>query len=322
MKRLVLFFLLTYSLNGFGQSGSTFLVHGDVDKFYPVVFQDANWINNRATEIEIGRSDVHMDENWRGSLMARFRFHATRWGNAASFVDADVIQRYNKYSVQDVPFVAGYRDATGSNATFDFIIWLRGATTYHYFSNSQQSPVVYDGNQHALPFQEVNGPVHSFKTAVDPYLNNFGKSSTASIYAEGNGLNYMNGDLGLGTRDTKGFKLVVNGKIRTQEVRVEADNWPDYVFDPEYKITPLQRIKTFIIKNKHLPEIPSASDIRQNGLELGEMNKLLLKKIEELTLHLIEKDEQVQALHHAILKLPELERQIKELTKNINIPKP
>lgn len=61
-----------------GTAQTSFIVGGDIDKFYPVVFADLNWNNSRPTELEIGRSDVHTDGDWRGSLISTFRFHTTR----------------------------------------------------------------------------------------------------------------------------------------------------------------------------------------------------------------------------------------------------
>lgn len=289
MKRALLFSLLfLLLLDTHAQLTSTILVYGDADKFYPVVFSDNNWSNHRATEIEIGRSDVHEDQNWRGSLISKFRIHTNRWGNGSALIDADIAQRYNRYSVEEVPFIAGFFDASRPNATFDFVIWLRGATTYHYASNTAQSPSVYDGVQHALPYQEINGSAHSFKTQIEPYVNSYGKNSSGTLFMEGAGLNYLNGDLGLGTRNTSGFKLAVNGKIRAQEVKVEATNWPDYVFGEGYQIDSLEKLESYIKVNRHLPDIPSADEVSRNGVELGQLNKLLLKKIEEITLYLIE----------------------------------
>lgn len=123
-----------------------------------------------------------------------------------------------------------------------------------------------------------------------------------------------NGSVGIGTT-TPNEKLSVNGKIRAQEIKVETANWPDYVFDQNYKILGLNELEAYIKVNKHLPEMPSAKEAQINGVELGEMNKLLLKKIEELTLHLIEKDEQLklQAKKNASYenRLLELEKKIK-----------
>lgn len=104
------------------------------------------------------------------------------------------------------------------------------------------------------------------------------------------GDSYFNGgNVGIGTENPKD-KLSVNGNIRSKEVKVEATGWPDYVFEDDYKITSLESLEKFIKINKHLPEVPSAKEISDNGLELGEMNKTLMKKVEELTLYLIEQN--------------------------------
>ncbi len=99
---------------------------------------------------------------------------------------------------------------------------------------------------------------------------------------------FPGGKVGIGTT-TPDEKLTVKGKIHTQEVRVDMTGSvaPDYVFNADYQLPSLETIKAYIDQYHHLPEIPSANDIAKNGIELGEMNLLLLKKIEELTLHMI-----------------------------------
>ncbi|MDQ0638310.1 hypothetical protein QF042_001875 [Pedobacter sp. W3I1] len=99
------------------------------------------------------------------------------------------------------------------------------------------------------------------------------------------------------------YKLSVNGKMRTKEVRVDALNWPDYVFDDAYPIGTLKELESYITANKHLPDMPTAKEIEANGLELGEMVKMQQKKIEELTLHLISLDKKVGALERENRKL-------------------
>jgi len=101
-----------------------------------------------------------------------------------------------------------------------------------------------------------------------------------------------NGFVGIGTATPK-ETLSVNGNIRSKQVKVETLNWPDYVFKKEYTLPSLSEVKTYIDQNQHLPEMPSAEEIAKDGLNLGEMNKLLMKKVEELTLYLIEKDKQL-----------------------------
>jgi hypothetical protein len=102
---------------------------------------------------------------------------------------------------------------------------------------------------------------------------------------------YMNlaGNIAIGTTDAKGYKLAVNGPAIATSMTVKAfGNWPDYVFQPQYKLRSLAELKTYVDKHQHLPEIPSEQEVIANGLDLGEMNKLLVKKVEELTLYLID----------------------------------
>nr|WP_162989047.1 hypothetical protein [Pedobacter schmidteae] len=112
------------------------------------------------------------------------------------------------------------------------------------------------------------------------------------------------GDLGIGTTDPKGYRLAVNGKIRAQEIKVETSNWPDYVFAKNYQLSTLQETEKHIKEKGHLPGIPSAEDVKTNGIDLGEMNAKLLQKIEELTLHLIEMNSRLRVVENenAVLK--------------------
>ena len=109
------------------------------------------------------------------------------------------------------------------------------------------------------------------------------------------------GNIGIGTL-TPRETLSVNGNIRAKQVKVESANWPDYVFQKDYQLPSLQEVKAYLNQNNHLPEIPSEQQIAKEGLNLGEMNKLLMKKVEELTLYLIEKDKEVKELQETVKK--------------------
>ncbi len=112
------------------------------------------------------------------------------------------------------------------------------------------------------------------------------------------------------------YKFAVKGKIITEEIKVQLlSSWPDYVFQDEYELKPLQDLKDFIKKNNHLPDIPSAKEVKSNGVDLGEMNMKLLKKIEELTLYLIEQNDQ---LKKQSLEINNLKREIEALKKQKN----
>jgi len=102
-----------------------------------------------------------------------------------------------------------------------------------------------------------------------------------------------------GTISTNNFSsnnCYVRGQIRGQEVVVTMIGWPDYVFEKEYKLMPLSVVKDSVNKYKHLPGIPSMDDILKNGANVGDVQALLLKKIEELTLYTISLQEQVDQL--------------------------
>ncbi len=101
-----------------------------------------------------------------------------------------------------------------------------------------------------------------------------------------------NGNVGIGNLFPN-EKLAVNGVIRSREIKVETANWPDYVFKADHQLPELKDVETYIKANSHLPEIPSAEEVGKSGVSLGEMNAKLLKKIEELTLYVIEQNKRL-----------------------------
>lgn len=126
--------------------------------------------------------------------------------------------------------------------------------------------------------------------------------ATANVLAVNSaGVNLMqvkaNGSVAIGTTDTKGYKLAVNGSgIFTKIVVKSYANWPDFVFHPNYKLPDLSEVEQFVTKYQHLPGIPSASEVAKEGVDVGEMNKQLLQKVEEQMLYIIEMNKQLAAL--------------------------
>jgi hypothetical protein len=100
-----------------------------------------------------------------------------------------------------------------------------------------------------------------------------------------------------------GYHLAVGGKIIAEEVLVELQTaWPDYVFKTDYKLPSISELDAFIKENSHLPGVPSQKEVSENGISLGEMNGILLEKIEELTLYIIQQDERIKKLEELISK--------------------
>ena len=102
-----------------------------------------------------------------------------------------------------------------------------------------------------------------------------------------------NGNVGVGIKKPTN-KLEVNGTIRSKEVKIEATDWSDFVFDKSYKLPTLSEVESHISQHKHLPNIPSQAEVIEQGINVGEMQAKLLQKIEELTLYVIEQDKKIE----------------------------
>jgi len=142
--------------------------------------------------------------------------------------------------------------------------------------------------------------------------------TTAGIYP----LVINSGNVGIGTANPLN-KLDVNGTIHSKAVLIDLNGWADYVFKPTYQLPALSDVKAYIDQNQHLPEIPSADEIAKDGLNLGEMNKLLMKKVEELTLYAIEnerkdkeKDKLLASLQEQINALKQQQRRPSRAAKH------
>lgn len=96
-----------------------------------------------------------------------------------------------------------------------------------------------------------------------------------------------NGKVGIGTSSPGSYALAVNGDVKVRKLVVTQSNWPDYVFHSGYKLRSLSQVEQFIKANEHLPDMPPAKEMEKEGVNVGETQALLLKKIEELTLYLI-----------------------------------
>ncbi|HTE30678.1 MAG TPA: hypothetical protein VK666_09925 [Chryseolinea sp.] len=119
--------------------------------------------------------------------------------------------------------------------------------------------------------------------------------------------------VGIGVLDPGNYKLAVEGTIGARKVKVTMASWADYVFEKDYKLPTLKEVEEFIRQNKHLPGVYSAEEIEKEGLDLGENQAVLLKKIEELTLYLIEQNKRLDQVseENAVLK-----KQVEELARH------
>jgi len=117
-----------------------------------------------------------------------------------------------------------------------------------------------------------------------------------------NGNTYVKGKLGIGTTNPQ-TELAVNGIISSKEVKVTADGWSDFVFQDDYKLPSMDDVASYIRKHKHLPDIPSSENIKNDGLPIAAMLSKQMQKIEELTLYLIEQSREIERLKQEVKKL-------------------
>jgi hypothetical protein len=128
----------------------------------------------------------------------------------------------------------------------------------------------------------------------------WGKAGTAH-YGPHIRVNRNSGNVAIGNIYANGYKLSVGGEVICTEVRVEAvNNWPDYVFAGDYKLMSLQEVEQWVRQHNHLPGIPSSAEVEAGGFELGDMQRRLLEKVEELTLYAIEQNKRIEQLEQKL----------------------
>ncbi|WP_421876483.1 hypothetical protein [Marinoscillum sp.] len=181
-----------------------------------------------------------------------------------------------------------------------------------YLQNNQ-----YDNSDEAGSRIAFFGYTENRKISIDGIMRNSGKPHRLEFNFEEDGaiINAMtmkhNGAVGINTSETGSHKLAVEGSIGAREVKVEASGWSDFVFEPDYELLTLEEVEQHIQEKGHLPEIPNAAEVTQNGINLGEMNAKLLQKIEELTLYMIEMNK----------RMNQVEAENAELKKEVSILK-
>ncbi|NVM62182.1 hypothetical protein FHW88_000458 [Mucilaginibacter sp. SG538B] len=159
-----------------------------------------------------------------------------------------------------------------------------------FLDNSQ-----FSANRNPLTGSVVDATKGSAVIVLSPNINGGNmqfhtSSATGGAVAERMRIT-ESGNVGIGITNPQN-KLDVNGTIHSKSVLIDLNGWGDYVFKKGYHLRPLNEVKDYIDKNQHLPEIPSEQEMAKKGLNVSEMNILLMKKVEELTLYLIEiKDE-------------------------------
>ncbi|MBD3636387.1 MAG: bZIP transcription factor [Crocinitomicaceae bacterium] len=157
-------------------------------------------------------------------------------------------------------------------------------------------------NQSDVRFRVSNkGAIYSKNLGSDPSLVLHNGTGQAIIVFGSNG--------------SKLLQLDNNGMLRTREIKVDLDAWPDYVFDEDYQLLTLDELSSYINRNGHLPGLPSAYEIEENGLNLGEIQKMQMEKIEEQSLYTLQLNDRISDLE---TENEQLKSELEELKIQMN----
>lgn len=260
------------------------------------IYNDALWVRSNykwgniyyRTDAQFGQNPLNMAPF--GKTLTAPAGYATTTANGSIKCDFD----NNKYTPLPV------LDIVNGNATFYNKIWL--------VPNGQVGMGL--GDQFA--YDSTSQPHYGFQWTQDSWTTS-GPTYWLSSYG---GLKFFtggtpkmvvtgSGNVGIGTTNPQA-KLAVNGEIFGTRVKVTQAGWADFVFDEGYKLPGLAEVENYIKNNKHLPEIPSAAEVEKEGLDVGEMNKRLLQKVEELTLYIIQQDKSISELQEVSKEQNEL----------------
>jgi hypothetical protein len=196
---------------------------------------------------------------------------------------------------QSNTFIGAYAglQCTGSSNT------ILGTTSG--WNNTTGSGNVFIGNQAGYNETGSNKLYIDNSTTSTPLI--FGDFGIRKVVLNGKtSIGTANQPTAVGTANTSAYNLFVKGGILSDEVRVRI-GWADYVFDKSYELKPLTELEAFINTNKHLPNVPSASQVAADGLNLGDISRIQQEKIEELTLYVIDQDKQLKAQQKEIAEL-------------------
>ncbi|TJZ53575.1 hypothetical protein FAZ15_16170 [Sphingobacterium olei] len=220
------------------------------------------------------------------------------------------VNAMNRLNTVFVNSSSAYRTTSATLSSFDDVQvaapW-KFKTCFYNGTKYLALDIPYTGAQHSLGFQFAGWNSSSGESLkfviydINGVPQNIGNLTDIADYAANmdntqqvKNFNVL-GRVGIGTT-TPTEELSVNGNIRAKEIKVETVNWPDYVFEKDHKLMSLDSLGSFINKNGHLPDIPTAKEVELNGVQVGEMVNMLLKKNEELTLYILQQDRRIKEL--------------------------
>ena len=191
--------------------------------------------------------------------------------------------------------VSGSFTATGSSNSFQ-----NGLTIYSTTSSMRQGINIGPGTNNCAKMTVYGGREYGAFEAIATDYTLYGPQGRTFLKLNYNGAK-LDAALDVWGKITCHNEIEVAevlkaNQIKAQDINVELNNAADYVFEENYNLRPLSEVESYVKENKHLPGVPSAAEISENGMSVSQMSNLLLEKVEELTLHMIELEKENKAL--------------------------
>lgn len=261
-------------------------------------FSDQTWIGTNTTDAAYRSGNVGIGVTSMGSILARCIIRGIGTSTAAALSVVNSSSASLLY-VEDDGYVGIGTSSPGTNK-----LKVNGSVSIG-FTGTDNAP----SNGLSVYGQVGIGGVNPGSTGSKVVIRGSGTGTLAALSVINNSSASClwvqdNGCVGIGTSSPGSYKLSVNGNTningQLSATSVKINNWtleaPDYVFDKNYKLPDLKIVEKKIKQHKHLPEVPSAAEMKKNGVDLTAMNMALLKKVEELTLYVIEQNKKIEIL--------------------------
>jgi hypothetical protein len=188
-------------------------------------------------------------------------------------------------------FVLHNQEATGT------ISFRSGTSVMDFLASTGQ---IWVGRGAGTPFNSTPGNFNIYASSNRNGLyirsNNTGLNYGFRIQMKNAAANAIEVFHDIQADDKVNFRVKTNGEVFARRYTTTLNNIPDYVFEPNYKLLTLDELRSYITTNKHLPNVPSANEFAETGVDLGELNRLLLEKVEELTLYILQLEERTKRL--------------------------
>lgn len=262
----------------------------------------------------VGTTGVHVGHIWSstGNLLATATFAnetASGWQEAVLDVPVilppDVTLVASVFSPSgDYAFTANYFTSTvGAGPIKALEDGVDGSNGIYAYSASSTFPTsTYNSSNYFVDVVFSPGILGGILNGTGNFIPKF----TSPVQME-NSLLFDNGTgVGIGTTVPGNYKLAVDGTIGARKLKVTQETWADYVFENDYDLISIDSVDSFIRMNKHLPGVPSAGVIRQDSLDVGENQAVLLRKIEELTLYIIALNKELKELRALRIEVDQL----------------